>query len=81
MSISGADKQKMGNMTPEDYEIAVKLCDRDPEFKKLWEEHHELKSRLKDLREKGHLTPDEEMEMKKIIALQRLNLPSEQIAT
>ena len=55
-----------GNMAPEDYEIAQRLCETDPEFKKLWDEHQELKEKLAELNTKLSLTTEEEMEMKRI---------------
>ena len=61
----------MTNMTPEDLEIARKLCDGDDEFRELWDEHQALKERLRKLQEKLHLTPEEEAEVKKL-KLQKL---------
>lgn len=56
----------MANMAPEDLEIAEKLCISDLDFKKLWEEHISLKTRISELSEKRFLTSDEEMEIKKL---------------
>lgn len=53
-------------MAPEDLEIAIKLCESDPEFKKLWDEHHELKEKVRELDQKTYLTPEEEIEVKRI---------------
>jgi len=61
----------MPNMTPEDLEIARKLCDGDDEFRELWDEHQALKERLRKLQEKTHLTAEEEVEVKKL-KLQKL---------
>jgi len=61
-----AEMTNQGNMAPEDFEIAMKLCAADPEFKKLWDEHHELKERARELGDKVFLTPEEELEVKKI---------------
>jgi len=55
-----------GNMAPEDYEIALKLCETDPEFLELWEEHKTLKQKLRDLNEKRSLTSEDEAEIKKL---------------
>ena len=53
-------------MAPEENEIAMRLCDADPEFRKLWDEHRELKQRLNDLQAKPFLTSEEEIEVKRI---------------
>ena len=66
MIASGVDTKNPGNMAPEDYQIALKLCENDPEFKKLWDEHIELKEKLGRLKNKPRLTPEEETEMKRI---------------
>ena len=55
-----------GNMAPEDLEIALKLCNSDPEFKKLWDEHQELKEKARELAGKTFLTPEEEIEVKRV---------------
>jgi uncharacterized protein len=44
----------------------VSLLDRDPELKKFYEEHRELEKKLSEYQHKHHLTPEEEVEMKKI---------------
>ena len=46
--------------------LIIKLSEQDPELKKLWEEHIEYESTLKHLEKKGHLSPEEEVEKKKI---------------
>jgi hypothetical protein len=61
----------MGNMSPEDYAIAMKLCAKDDDFKDLWDEHQILKTKLKELESRRFLTSEEEVEMKK---LKRLKL-------
>jgi len=58
--------EEIGNMAPEEYEIAMELCDADPEFKDLWDEHRDLKDKLKALKEKSFLTTGEEMEVKRL---------------
>jgi len=58
--------KNLGNMSPEDYEIAMKLRDGDPEFRELWEAHLDLKRQLKELESRPHLSADEEREVKKI---------------
>jgi uncharacterized protein len=66
MNAATVDPKGMGNMAPEEYEIAMRLCDQDPEFKQLWEEHRRLKTRLSELQAKAFLSADEELEVKRI---------------
>jgi len=47
------------------------LVEKDPEFKALVQEHRSLDEKLKDLDRKVYLTPDEEVERKR---LQKLKL-------
>ena len=61
-----AEMLNPGNMAPEDFEIAMKLCDSDPDFKKLWDEHQDLKEKARELASKSFLTTDEEIEVKRI---------------
>ena len=42
------------------------LIDIDPELRRHYEEHVELKRRLEDLRQKPYLTEEEEIEQKRI---------------
>ena len=44
----------------------VSLLDKDPELKKCYEEHQELEKKLAEFQHKHHLSPEEEVEMKKI---------------
>ena len=60
------EMNKRGNMSSEDYEIALRLCEHDPEFQKLWEEHQALKDKLRELEEKSRLTSEDEVEIKRI---------------
>ena len=53
-------------MEPKDEQTIVSLLDKDPELKKFYEEHRELESKLAEFQHKHHLTPEEEVEMKKI---------------
>lgn len=55
-----------GNMAPEDYEVAKKLCETDPEFLTLWDEHKKLKEKLRDLHEKKSLSDQDQVEIKKL---------------
>lgn len=42
------------------------LLDADPELRRYYDEHVELKQRLEDLRQKSFLTEEEELEQKRI---------------
>jgi hypothetical protein len=42
------------------------LIDTDPELRRHYEEHMELKRRLENLRQKPYLTAEEEIEQKRI---------------
>jgi len=44
----------------------VSLLDKDPELKKFYEEHQALEKQLADFQHKHFLSPEEELEMKKI---------------
>ena len=44
----------------------VSLLDRDPELKKYYDEHQELEKKLSEYQHKHHLSPEEEVEMKRI---------------
>jgi hypothetical protein len=44
----------------------VSLLDREPELKKFYDEHLELEKKLAEFQHKHHLSPDEEVEMKRI---------------
>ena len=53
-------------MELKDEQTIVSLLDKDPELRKFYEEHREFERRLADFQHKHHLTPEEEVEMKKI---------------
>lgn len=59
----------MGELSQEE-KIAA-LVERDPEFKSLIQEHRSLDEKLKEFDRKVYLSPDEEMERKR---LQKLKL-------
>ncbi len=42
------------------------VLDKDPELRQYYEEHLEYEKRLLDLHDRGHLSPEEEMERKRI---------------
>ena len=52
-------------------EYIASLLDKDPELKKYYEEHQELERKLAEFQHKHHLSPDEEVEKKR---LQKLKL-------
>lgn len=63
---------KGGNMDLLNDEVLVKkLVEENAEFKKLYEEHLELKSKIAEFERKHYLTPEEEIEKKR---LQKLKL-------
>ncbi|MGB9735267.1 MAG: DUF465 domain-containing protein [bacterium] len=51
--------------------LILKFSEQDPELKKLWEEHLDYEAKIKALEKKVHLSPEEEIEKKK---LQKLKL-------
>jgi len=51
--------------------IIIPLLDKDPELRKYYEEHLELENKLLTYQNRSYLSPDEEMEKKK---LQKLKL-------
>ena len=53
-------------MESREEQAIVSLLDKDPELKKIYEEHQELEKKLAEYQHKHFLTPDEEVEMKKI---------------
>jgi uncharacterized protein YdcH (DUF465 family) len=46
--------------------LKKRLMEDDPEFKKLMEEHVKFEKVLAEFNERSHLTPNEEMERKRI---------------
>jgi uncharacterized protein YdcH (DUF465 family) len=53
-------------MDVKEEELIRSLLDTDPELRRHYEEHAQLKQRLQELREKPFLTEDEEVEEKTI---------------
>lgn len=53
-------------MEKQDEELIRTLLDRDPELKRFYEEHLELEKQLAALQHKHFLTPEEEIERKRI---------------
>jgi uncharacterized protein YdcH (DUF465 family) len=55
-----------------DGELTKRLFEEDSEFRRLMEEHKELEERLEIFNQKPFLTPEEEVERKKIQKLKLL---------
>ena len=53
-------------MELKEQELIRSLLDTDPELCKCYDEHQELKQRLEQLRQRSHLTKEEELEEKQI---------------
>jgi hypothetical protein len=53
-------------MERKDEDLIKTLLDRDPELKQYYEEHVLLERQLADLQGRSHLTPEEEVEKKRI---------------
>ncbi|HEU4341273.1 MAG TPA: DUF465 domain-containing protein [Candidatus Binatia bacterium] len=58
-------------MESREEQAIVSLLDKDSELKKYYEEHQELEKKLSEFHHKHRLSPDEEVEMKR---LQKLKL-------
>ncbi len=43
-----------------------KLCEKSPRFRRLFEEHQILEKQLLELDQRAYLTPEEELERKKV---------------
>ena len=46
--------------------IVEELLNSNEEFKKLWEEHEELNQKVDEMSLKPYLTPEEEVELKRL---------------
>lgn len=53
-------------MEKHDEELIRTLIDRDPELRRFYEEHLDLEKQLASLQHKHFLTPEEEVERKRI---------------
>lgn len=53
-------------MAETDLTLVEKLCEENPRFRKLYEEHGILERQLDDLDQKPFLTPAQEVERKKV---------------
>ena len=58
-------------MEKKDEELIESLLDREPELRRYYEEHVTLERQLGEFQQKVYLTPDEELQKKK---LQKLKL-------
>jgi len=62
----------VSNRSPQEVEIIARLCQEDQEFKQLWNEHEEFDHRAAELEKLHYLTPEEEVELKRIKKLKLL---------
>lgn len=53
-------------MEPREEQMIASYVDRDPELRKYYEEHLELEKRLDDLNNRVYLSPEEELEKKRL---------------
>ena len=53
-------------MEPWEIEKIQALIQKDEELKKLWEEHLEYEEKIEELQSKRYLTPEEEVELKRL---------------
>jgi len=53
-------------MEEKDQSLVQQLFDGNPRFRLLYEEHQVLEKELNQLNTKNHLTPDEEIEKRKV---------------
>ena len=53
-------------MEQKDEEFIKSLLDRDPELKRYYDEHVTLERQLAEFQGRSHLTPEEEVEKKRI---------------
>ena len=59
-------------MENKEEQAIVSLLDKDPELRKYYEEHRELERKLSEFQHKHYLSPEEEVEMKRIQKLKLL---------
>ncbi len=53
-------------MEKRDLELIQKYLGSDPELKRFWEEHEDLERRLEEFNTRLYLTPEEELERKRL---------------
>jgi uncharacterized protein YdcH (DUF465 family) len=53
-------------MQEQDSALVEKLVNENPRFRKLYEEHQFFEKELVQIEDRPHLTPDDELEQKKI---------------
>lgn len=46
--------------------LAEKICSENKGFKKLWDNHYELKEKIQKFEKRKYLTPGEELERKRL---------------
>ena len=62
----------MSTRSPEEVKVISRLCREDQEFDQLWKEHEDFDRRVAELEERRWLTPEEEVELKRIKKLKLL---------
>ena len=60
------------NRSPEEVTIITKLCREDQDFERLWKEHEDFDRQVGELEGRHYLTPEEEVELKRIKKLKLL---------
>ena len=53
-------------MERKDEELIASLLEREPELRHYYDEHNDLKKQLETLQQKHYLTPEEEVEKKRL---------------
>jgi len=56
----------MGVRPAEELKLIARLCQDDQEFDKLWKEHEDFDRRVTEMEGRHYLTPEEELELKRI---------------
>jgi len=60
------------NRSPEEVTIITKLCREDQDFERLWKEHEDFDRQVAEFEQRHYLTPEEELELKRIKKLKLL---------
>jgi len=56
----------MSARSPEEMKLITRLCQEDGEFDRLWKEHEDFDRRVTEMEGRHYLTPEEELELKRI---------------
>jgi hypothetical protein len=57
---------------PEELKLIARLCQDDQEFGLLWKEHEDFDRQVTEMEGRHYLTPEEELELKRIKKLKLL---------